>query len=109
VAGRAHRCSAFRETNGTGAFYVDYDDGAALSGRFVRSLREKIHTINRANPEPFDITPVHSIKGRVRLRVTGIKERDLATLTMLAGGCRVKRTKHVPGGRTMLVSTTPQR
>ena len=100
----------FEQRIGTGAFYVDYDDGAALSGRFVRSLREKIHTINRANPEPFDITPVHSIKGRIRLRVTGIKERDLATLTMLAGGLPgVKRTKHVPGGRTMLVVYDPEK
>jgi Cu2+-exporting ATPase len=100
----------FEQRIGIGAFYVDYDDGAALPGRFVRSLREKIHTLNRANPEPFDITPVHSIKGRVRLLVTGIKERDLATLTMLAGGLPgVKRTKHVPGGRTMLVVYDPQK
>jgi hypothetical protein len=50
------------------------------------------------------------MKGRVRLRVTGIKERELATLTMLAGGLPgVKRTKHMPGGRTMLVDYDPQK
>jgi Cu2+-exporting ATPase len=100
----------FEQRTSTGVFYADYDDGAALPGRFVRSLREKIHTLNHANPELFDITPVHSINGRVRLLVTGIKERDLATLTMLAGGLPgVKRTKHVPGGRTMLVLYDPQK
>ncbi len=100
----------FEQRIGTGAFYVDYDDGAALSGRFIRALRDKIHTLNRANPEPFDITPVHSLRGRVRLRVTGITERDLATLTMLAGGLPgVQRTKHLTGGRTMLVVYDPEK
>src|ERR1019366_2600018 len=92
------------------AFYAAYDDGTALSGRFIRSLRDKVHTLNRTNPEPFDITPVHSLRGRVRLRVTGIKERDLATLTMLAGGLPgVMRTKHLPGGRTTLVVYDPDK
>jgi heavy metal translocating P-type ATPase len=100
----------FEQRIGSGVFYADYDDGAALPGRFIRSLREKIHTLNRANPEPFDITPVHSLRGRVRLQVTGIKERDLATLTMIAGGLPgVKRTKHLSGGRTMLVVYDPEK
>ena len=100
----------FEQRIGTGAFYVDFDDGAALSGRFIRALRDKIYTLNRANPELFDITPVHSLRGRVRLRVTGITERDLATLTMLAGGLPgVQRTKHLTGGRTMLVVYDPER
>jgi heavy metal translocating P-type ATPase len=100
----------FEQRIDVSAFYVDYDDGAALPGRFIRSLREEIHTLNRADPEPFDITPVRSLKGRVRLRVTGIKERDLATLTMMAGGLPgVKRTKHVSGGRTMLVVYDPEK
>jgi hypothetical protein len=100
----------FEQRIGTGAFYADYDDGAALPGRFIRSLREKVHTLNRANPEPFDVTPVHSLRGRVRLRVTGITERDLATLTMIAGGLPgVKRTKHLSGGRTMLVVYDPEK
>jgi Cu2+-exporting ATPase len=100
----------FEQRIGTGAFYVDYSDGTALAGRFIRSLRDKIHTLNRANPEPFDITPVHSLRGRVRLQVTGIKERDLATLTMLAGGLPgVIRTKHLSGGRTTLVVYDPDK
>jgi Cu2+-exporting ATPase len=100
----------FEQRIGTGVFYVDYDDGTALPGRFIRSLRDKIHTLNRANPEPFDITPMHSLRGRVRLRVTGITERDLATLTMLAGGLPgVKHTKHLTGGRTMLVVYDPEK
>ncbi len=96
---------------GTGAFYVDYDDGAALPGRFIRSLRDKIHSLGRegAEPESLAITPVHSLKGRVRLRVTGISERQLGTLTMLTAGLRgVKRAKHIPGGRTMLVVYDPE-
>lgn len=100
----------FEQRPGTGVFYVDYDDGAALPGRFIRSLRDKIHTINRPGPEPFTVTPVHSLKGRVRLRVTGIGQRELATLTMLAGGLPgVIGTKHVRGGRTMLVVYDPEK
>lgn len=92
------------------ALYVDYDDGIALAGRFMRSLRDKIHTLNEPAPEPFSITPVHSLKGRVRLRVTGIGERELATLTMLAGGLPgVKHTRHIHGGRTMLVVYDPEK
>ena len=102
--------ACFEQRIGTGTFYVEYDDGAALSGRFIRSLRDKIHTLNRTTPEPFDITPVHSLKGRLRLRVTGISERQLATLTMLAAGLfGVKRTKHLPGSRTMLVIFDPEK
>jgi len=100
----------FEQRVGAGAFYVDYDDGDALPGRFIRSLRDKIHTLNRPTPEPFRVTPVRSMKGRVRLRITGIGERQLATLTMLAGGLPgVKNTKHVRGGRTMLVEYDPEK
>ena len=99
----------FEQRIGSGTFYVDYDDGTALPGRFIRGLRDKIHTLNRTKPEPFGIKPVHSLTGRVRLRVNGIKERELATLTMLAGGLQgVKSTKHLPGGRTMLVVYDPE-
>jgi len=92
----------------TGAFYADYDDGAAIPGRFVRSLRDKVFALNRKAPERFTVTPVHSMKGRVRLRVTGIGERQLATLAMLAGGLPgVRETRHIRGGRTMLVIYDP--
>ncbi len=101
---------AFEQHAATGAFYIDYDDGIALPGRFLRALRDKIYTLNRPAPEPFDVIPVHSMKGRVRLRVTGIGERELATLTMLAGGLPgVQSTKHIRGGRTMLVNYDPEK
>jgi len=100
----------FEHRIGSGEFYVDYDDGTALPGRFIRSLRDKIHTLNRMSSEPFDVTPVHSLRGRVRIRVTGIGERELATLTMLAGGLPgVKQTRHFRGGRTMLVEYDPKK
>lgn len=100
----------FEQRAGTGTFYVKYDDGAALSGRFIRSLRDKIHTLNRAGREPFNVKPVHSLRGRVRLEVTGISERQLATLTMLTTGLSgVKRTKHLPGSRTTLVDYDPEK
>src|SRR5208337_1362913 len=100
----------FEQRTGSEAFYADYDDGAALSGRFIRNLRDKVYTLNRPCPEPFSVTPVHRLKGRVRLRVTGIAERQLSTLTMLAGGLPgVKSTRHVRGGRTMLVVYDPQK
>jgi len=94
----------------TGSFDVDYDDGIALPGRFIRSLRDKIHTVNLPVPEPFNVIPVRRMKGRVRLLVTGIGERDLATLTMLASGLPgVRSTKHIRGGRTMLVIYDPEK
>ncbi len=96
----------------TGTFHVVYDDGAALAGRFMRSLRDKIHAINRGHvaPEPFGIEPVHSLPGRVRLRVKGISERQLDTLTMLTAGLPgVTHTKHIPGGRTALVIYDPEK
>ncbi|HVR25141.1 MAG TPA: heavy metal translocating P-type ATPase [Candidatus Polarisedimenticolia bacterium] len=100
----------FEERAGTGVFHVHYDDGIACPGRFVRSLRAKIYTINRVAEEPFEITPVHSLTGRVRLRVTGIHERQLATLAGRAAGIPgVKHTQHIPGGRTVLVVYDPQK
>ena len=100
----------FEYRSAAGTLNTDYDDGAALPGRFIRSLRDKIHTLNQPRPQPFTVTPVRSLNGRVRLCVTGIGERELATLTMLAGGLPgVKHTKHVPGGRTMLVVYDPQK
>ena len=97
----------FEQRIGTGAFYVDYDDGTALSGRFIRSLRDKIHALNRSRTKP---KPVHSLNGRVRLQVTGISERQLATLAMLTAGMPgVKRTKHIPSSRTALVVYDPEK
>ncbi|HTS77996.1 MAG TPA: heavy metal translocating P-type ATPase [Bryobacteraceae bacterium] len=100
----------FREHPAAGEFHIDYDDGAALPGRFLRSLRDKIHLLNHPAPEPFNVIPVHSMRGRVRLRVTGIGERELATLTMLASGLPgVQSTRHIRGGRTMLVNYDPEK
>ena len=100
----------FEQRAGTGAFYVDYDDGDALPGRFIRSLRDRIHSLNVPPPEPFDVIAVHRMKGRVRLKVTGIGERELATLAMHAAGLPgVKSTRHIPGGRTMLVIYDPEK
>lgn len=100
----------FEQRPAAGVFYAEYDDGAALPGRFVRSLRDKVHTLNEQPYEPFTVTAVHSMKGRVRLRVTGISERHLATLSMLAGGLPgVRETKHIRGGRTMLVIYDPKK
>jgi heavy metal translocating P-type ATPase len=100
----------YEQRTDTDTFYVDWDDGIALPGRFIRSLQAKIHALNRTYSEPFDITPVHSLRGRVRFRVTGIGDRQLATLTMVAAGLPgVQRTKHLPGGRTMLVVYDPEK
>ncbi|HTW31431.1 MAG TPA: heavy metal translocating P-type ATPase [Candidatus Sulfotelmatobacter sp.] len=100
----------FAQRAGTGAFYIDYDDGIALPGRFIRNLRDKIYTLNFPSPEPFNVIPVRRLRGRVRLRVTGIGDRELATLTMLARGLPgVYSTKHIPGGRTMLVIYKPEK
>ena len=100
----------FEHRHASGTLYIDYDDGAALPGRFVRCLRDRIHTLNHPGAQSLTIIPVHSMTGRVRLRVTGIRERELATLTMLACGLPgVRHTKHTPGGRTMLVVYDPEK
>ena len=101
---------AIEHRHASGTLNVDYDDGAALPGRFVRCLRDRIHALNHPGAEPFTINPVHSMVGRVRLRVTGIGERELATLAMLACGLPgVRHTRHVAGGRTMLVVYDPEK
>src|ERR1035438_702820 len=73
----------FERRKSTGEFDVDYDDGDDLHGHFLRSLRHKLHTLKR--PEPFDVQPVHSLPGRVRVKVTGIRPEQLAALTLLVG------------------------
>jgi Cu2+-exporting ATPase len=99
----------FEQRARTSVFYVDYDDGMAIPGRFMRSLRARIHTINLVTEEPFEITPVHSLRGRVRLRVSGVQQRQLTSLTMRAGGLPgVKNATHIPGGKTMLVVYDPK-
>lgn len=96
----------FEQRAATGTIHIEYDDGAALAGRFIRSLRDKVSAIERARrpPEPFQVTPVHSLCGRVRVRTAGITDRDLTTLAMVSAGLPgVQRTRHFPGSRTMLV------
>jgi len=100
----------FKRRAETGSYHIDYDDGIALKGRFLRSLRDKIHMLNRdrMEPQPFDVKAVHSLPGRVRLRVTGVSDGQLATLTMLAAGIPgVKQTQHLSGSDTMLVVYDP--
>lgn len=95
----------------TGVFRVWYDDGTALPGRFLRCLRDKLHTIyrHRTRSEPITFKPVHSLKGRVRLRVTGVPERQLATLTFITASLPgVRRTRHVPDSDTTLVVYEPE-
>ena len=94
----------FEFQNGKNVLNIIYDDGTALAGRFVRSLRDKIHTLNQPLPTPFEIKPVHSLKGRVRFHVAGIHGRQLSTLAMLTAGLTgVKRTQRLPASHTMLV------
>ena len=91
-------------------FDVHYDDGAALPGRFLRALEDKLHALERSKiiPEKFDARVVHSLRGRVRLALTGISDADLATLTMLVGSLPgVKHTRHLAESRTMLVAYDP--
>ena len=100
----------FEQRAGSGTFFVEYDDGIAMAGQFIRSLRDKVHMLNLGTPEPFDVRPVHSLRGRVRLAVEGISERQLATLTMLAGGLPgVNHTRHLRGSPTMLVFYDPEK
>jgi len=100
----------FEHRTGTCAFYVDYDDGAALPGRFLRSLRDKVHTLSRPTPKPLGFKSEHSLKGRVRVQVDGITERHLDTLTMLSAGLPgVTHTKHHPASTTILFKYDPDK
>jgi len=97
--------TGFEQRSGTGTIHVDYDDGAALPGRFVRSLIDRIYTIESAAPRPdFGVAATHSLPGRVRVHVTGARDREVGTLAMLAAGMPgVQRTSHFAGSCTMLV------
>ncbi|MGA3239465.1 MAG: heavy metal translocating P-type ATPase [Bryobacteraceae bacterium] len=99
----------FEQRAGSGVFYADYDDGIAIPGRFMRSLRARTHAINCVTDEAFEITPVHSLRGRIRLRVAGVHERQLAALTARAATLPgVEYTRHISGGSTMLVVYDPE-
>jgi heavy metal translocating P-type ATPase len=92
----------FERQMSTGEFDIDYDDGSDLRGHFLRALRDKLHTLKRR--EPFDVQPVHSLPGRVRVRVTGIHIQQLAALTVLVEGLPgVKHSKHWPGSDSTLI------
>jgi Cu2+-exporting ATPase len=100
----------FEQRAGSGVFYADYDDGIAIPGRFMRSLRARTHAINCVTDEAFEITPVHSLRGRIRLRVAGVHEGQLTALTARAATLPgVEYTKHISGGRTMLVVYDPEK
>jgi Cu2+-exporting ATPase len=108
----ADRVDVVRVERRARALQVEYEDGTALPGRFLRALRDEVFTLNRSRVvrEPFGVTPVGSSAGRVRLRVTGVDERELAGLTMaIAGLPGVKRTRHHRGSRTTLVLYDPGR
>jgi heavy metal translocating P-type ATPase len=99
----------FEQRASSGVFYADYDDGIAIPGRFMRSLRARTHAINHVTEEAFEIKPVHSLRGRIRLRVAGVDERQFAALTARAAALPgVKYTRHISGGRTMLVVYDPE-
>ena len=53
---------------------------------------------------------MHSLRGRVRLRVTGIPERQRATLTFVTASLPgVRRTRHLAGSDTTLVIYDPDK
>jgi heavy metal translocating P-type ATPase len=92
----------FEQRPTTGAFYVDFNDGDALRGHFLRALRDRLEILKR--PEPFDVKPVHSLPGRVRVRITGIRPEQLAMLTLIVGRLPgVTQTKHISGSNTTLI------
>jgi Cu2+-exporting ATPase len=100
----------FHQRRNTGVFDICYDDRGAPPGRFLRTLRDKVFAIDTSRPKrgAFDVRRVHRLRGRVRLRVMGLDEDQLATLTMLIAGLPgVKHTRHVPGGTTLLVVYDP--
>ena len=97
----------FERRIGSGSIAIEYDDGNALPGRFLRGLRDCVYRLHTSaiTPEAYAVTPVHSLKGRVRVRVTGISESQLATLTMVTAGLpHIRHATHVPWSRTALFS-----
>jgi len=89
---------------------VVYDDGAAVPGCFLRALRDRIHALEEPPAVPFDVAIVHSLPGRVRLRVLGVTERQTAALaTLVAVMPGVLGVRHLPGSTTILLIYDPAR
>jgi len=100
----------FEQRPETGAFYVEFDDGAHLPGRFVRALREAIPSFTPRRTAEFGVAPVHVLPGRIRVKVTGIGDDELETLAVRALSIPgVTRTEHLPSSDTLLLFYDPQR
>ena len=94
------------EREETGSLLVRY---RTPSGRFIRALQDKLHTMTPSESvEPFDVKAVHSLRGRVRIRIYGADNRQIAALAKLL----MKRTAvtsaiHLLGSDTVLINYDP--
>jgi Cu2+-exporting ATPase len=64
--------------------YVEYDEGAALPGRFLRALRDQLYLLQRPPRAGFSLCPVHAVAGRIRLRIDGLGSAALFRLQAFA-------------------------
>jgi heavy metal translocating P-type ATPase len=97
------------QPNQTGVIYVDFDDGKNYPGRFLRALHDKLYSLKRPKTEKFAIRSVHSLQGRVRFRVAGLDQDQIAFLTMVAATIPgVTKTKHLSGSDTTLILYDPE-
>jgi len=92
----------FERREATSEFDIHYDDGDDLPGHFIRALRDKLYTLKRR--ESFAVHPVHSLPGRVRIRVKGIHAQQFEALTVLGRGLPgITSIKHLPGSYSTVI------
>jgi heavy metal translocating P-type ATPase len=94
----------------TGAIDVRYRDRDGTSGAFVRSLRDRVFTLNRPTSEPgFRVELAHSLDGRARLRLVGASDDEAVRLSAWLGGQPgVLRSNASPASHSVLVFFDPE-
>jgi Cu2+-exporting ATPase len=96
------------QSPGTGVLYVDYEDGKGLSGRFLRALTDKLYALEHPPAESFDVQPLHSLPGRIRLKVRGLLAGELAKLMAFAAALPgILDAQASPDSETLLLKYNP--
>lgn len=88
---------------------IHLDETGGRRGRFVRALKDKLHsTLSAEKVDAFDVTLVHSLHGRVRVRIAGADCRQIAALAAKAAvRPGVEKIIHLPGSDTVLIVYNP--
>jgi Cu2+-exporting ATPase len=92
------------QRSATGVLHVAYTEPPRLPGHLLRALRERLSAWEHEAATPFDVRPIHSLPGRMRLRVNGLSARKLALTTVTARAVPgVERVQWLTDSSTILV------